>query len=169
MMNENVFLDGTPTVGFGAFDTSPQDTRDRLADGFSVATSVLIAGGIGAGIGYAFSKPSNRYRYQRNGAIAGAVVGGGAVSLVASAPILCGLFSSETEKKEIEQAQRPIRALVTSGAVAAGLAAGALGATASKKHPLVGRLIGAAVGSGAVVTAFAATECPKLSINRGTT
>jgi hypothetical protein len=135
---------------------------ENTKTGLLVGLSVLIAGGIGAGVGHVFSKPSNRARYQKNGAIAGSVAAGTLYGAFASAPIMCGLFSSKDEQDQIDQMQNPTRALGALGCGTAALAGGFLGPVVFKKHPTMGALAGAALGSGVVMGLVATQGCPKL-------
>jgi uncharacterized protein YcfJ len=151
-----------PVCFLGETVTAPTDTGEHLRLGAATIVQTLMLGGIGAGIGYALAKPSNRVRYQKNGAITGAVVGGVTGGLLSSLEF-CGIFSSKSEQDEIERALRPTRILRVAGGAAAALAGGVLGSMASKAHPAIGATVGAALGSGVAVAAMPKQECPRLT------
>ena len=159
MTREQISLGGVPIVGFGEDVTKPTDLTLRA--GVGGTATALFWGGIGTGIGYALSKPSNRIRYQKNGAIAGAAVAG-VVGCAVLPVIFCGLFSSKSEQEEIDRKLLPNRILWTVGGVSAALAGGTLGAAASKSHPVVGTLAGASMACGiATAVANTTTKCPE--------
>lgn len=149
----------TPMCFLGETITAPTATEKHLRAGAVSGMSALTMGAIGAGIGHIFSKPSNRTRYQKNGALAGAIVGAVQAGMLETG-FMCGLFSSEEEQKEIDRVLRPKRLLVAAAGVGAVLVGGSLGSKASKKHPTAGRLVGAALSSGAVAALIGETECP---------
>jgi hypothetical protein len=136
--------------------------QERVLLTASGAVAALTGSGIGAGLGYVFSKPSNRARHQRMGVIVGATVNSALAGLVYGAPPLCGLMSSQAEKDEIDRVHLPIRALAAVGGGTAALIGGMLGSKASKAHPTIGAVVGAMLGSGAVMATVATTECPRL-------
>jgi len=152
----------TPMCFLGETVTPPTDTESRLRIGAATLASTLMMSGIGAGVGYVLSKPSNRARYQKNGAIVGAVVDGAILGGTFSAPMLCGLMSPKSEQDEIERIQRPMRIVGAVSSATAALVGGVLGSMISKSHPVAGAAIGAAIGSSVTLTAQAATACPQL-------